>query len=584
MKATIGKIVETGKDLDIDIQKLVEGRMLIQANSGGGKSVSIRKVLEETHGKVQHIVLDIEGEFVTLREKYGYLLVGKGGDIPLSIRIAELLARKLLELNASAIIDLSELKQHERILFVKRFLESMIDSPKELWHSCLVIIDEAHQFCPESGKCEAASAVIDLATRGRKRGFCAILATQRLSKLSKDAAAECNNKLIGRTGLDVDMKRAGDELGFNSKDDVRSLRDLEPGEFYAFGPALCRAVSKGKIGWVQTSHPSSGSRKVTQVTPARGELLKILEKLKDLPQEQEKELKTKEDLQAEIRSLRGQLSATKRIKPTIITSEADIEKAKKQAYAQADAYYDAKYFVLQNIAYGLNRSLGALNSSLEAMADVAKKSQKDIPKLEKPVRDGQAPLVKAHTFMQNKSLIPKHKIELIKSNLPFQEASDETKSLRAGAMKILSAFCTFYPEAITKGQAGAISGFSANGGSFQVYLGELQRKGWITKIDGKYAATEDGMSNAGDFEPLPTDTEKLLDLWTNKFRAGAGNILRCIASRYPQEISKEEIGTELGISHTGGSFQVYLGELRRAGLIEVSGSTIKASKFLFLEK
>jgi DNA helicase HerA-like ATPase len=39
-----------------------------------------------------------------------------------------------------------------------------------------------------------------LATRGRKRGFCAVAATQRLSKLHEGRAAECNNKLIGRTG------------------------------------------------------------------------------------------------------------------------------------------------------------------------------------------------------------------------------------------------------------------------------------------------------------------------------------------------------------------------------------------------
>lgn len=46
---------------------------------------------------------------------------------------------------------------------------------------------------------ESAGAVIDLATRGRKRGQCAVIATQRLSKLHKDAAAEMKNKLIGGT-------------------------------------------------------------------------------------------------------------------------------------------------------------------------------------------------------------------------------------------------------------------------------------------------------------------------------------------------------------------------------------------------
>ena len=39
-----------------------------------------------------------------------------------------------------------------------------------------------------------------------------MLAIQRMSKLREDAAAEQNNVLIGRAGLDVDMARAGDAL------------------------------------------------------------------------------------------------------------------------------------------------------------------------------------------------------------------------------------------------------------------------------------------------------------------------------------------------------------------------------------
>src|SRR3990167_5077011 len=141
--------IKISEDCSLNLEKLIATRMLINANSGGGKSWSIRRLLEQSHGQVQQIVIDLEGEFATLREKYDYLLVGQGGEIPISIRTAELLARKLLELNVSTILDLSELKHPERITFVKRFLDSLINSPKELWHPVLVIVDEAHQFCPE---------------------------------------------------------------------------------------------------------------------------------------------------------------------------------------------------------------------------------------------------------------------------------------------------------------------------------------------------------------------------------------------------------------------------------------------------
>src|SRR6266849_8842621 len=92
----------------IDLSTLIDTRLLVQANSGGGKSWLLRRLLEQSHGKVQQIAIDMEGEFSTLREKYDYILAGKEGDTPADPKSAGLLARKLLELQASAIIDLYE--------------------------------------------------------------------------------------------------------------------------------------------------------------------------------------------------------------------------------------------------------------------------------------------------------------------------------------------------------------------------------------------------------------------------------------------------------------------------------------------
>jgi hypothetical protein len=35
---------------------------------------------------------------------------------------------------------------------VKLFLEALVDAPKQLWHPVLVVLDEAHVFCPEKGQ------------------------------------------------------------------------------------------------------------------------------------------------------------------------------------------------------------------------------------------------------------------------------------------------------------------------------------------------------------------------------------------------------------------------------------------------
>src|ERR1700687_3959355 len=90
----MGQIVGGGK-LELDLPTLVDTRLLIQANSGGGKSWLLRLIAERAG--IQTIVLDNEGEFASLREAVDVLLVGAGGQLPANPRHAALLARRLLE-------------------------------------------------------------------------------------------------------------------------------------------------------------------------------------------------------------------------------------------------------------------------------------------------------------------------------------------------------------------------------------------------------------------------------------------------------------------------------------------------------
>lgn len=286
----LGTSTEWGrKPVQLDVARLLTTKLLVQANSGGGKSWALRRLLEQLFGLVPQVVIDLDGEFFTLREKFSYVLAsaGAGGDCKIDVRSAPLLARRILEHGFSVIIDLSEMKKHDRARFVRTFLDALMEAPRALWRPLFVCIDEAHQFCPEKDQAESAAAVIDLMTRGRKRGFCGVLATQRISKLSKDAAAECNNKLIGRSALDVDMKRAADELGFTTREQQHALRALDEGGFYAFGPAISKQVTLVKMGAVQTTHLEPGQGGKTTPPPAPEKMKKILEKLADLPAEAE---------------------------------------------------------------------------------------------------------------------------------------------------------------------------------------------------------------------------------------------------------------------------------------------------------
>ena len=329
-KFVIGKNLKDNSKVYINLDSLVKSRMLIQASAGGGKSYLLRKILEETYGLIPQIIIDSEGEFSTLREKFDYILIGEDGDLPIDIRSAELLAKKLLETRASAILDLYGLKKHERPIFVKRFLEAVMNVKKELWHPTLIAIDEAHLYCPEgkSGKSEATSTVIDLMSRGRKRGYVGVLATQRISKLNKDASAECDNRFIGKCIQDIDRKRAAEELGIVSKEKIIDLRKLKAGEFYVFGSSISDEVIKIKVGKVKTSHPEAGMGKIIAPLPQTNKIKEILKKLIDLPQKAEEELREKQDYLKKINELKMENRKLKVGVPKQ-TSKEEIERIKQ---------------------------------------------------------------------------------------------------------------------------------------------------------------------------------------------------------------------------------------------------------------
>lgn len=326
----------------LDLDTLLRTRLLIQSNSGGGKSWLLRRIAEQGFGKIPILLIDPEGEFATLREKYGYVLVGPGGETPADIRSAGLVAQRLLELHASAVCDLYEMRPTDRHEWVRRFLTALIEAPKKLWQPVLVIVDEAHVFCPEkgSGESAAAEAMISLSTRGRKRGFCAVWATQRLAKVRKDAAAELQNVLIGPTFMDADRERAADALGVTraaKEDFFMKLRLLAPGHFFALGRAVSTEVLGVQIGPVETTHPEAGSAKHGAAPPPAPEKIRpLLPKLADLPAEAEEQAKTLEQAQGEIRALRVQLREAQKAQPVAKASPIKMEAVKIPAMRRVE--------------------------------------------------------------------------------------------------------------------------------------------------------------------------------------------------------------------------------------------------------
>lgn len=568
----IGK--SEGKNLALNLDALLRGRMLVQANSGKGKSWLLRRLAEQLFGKVQVIIIDPEGEFATLREKFGYVLVGKGGETPADPRSAALIAHKLLELRASAVCDLYEMKPASRHEFVQKFLDAMIDAPKNLWHPCILMVDEAHVYCPEKGAGEslASESMIGLATRGRKRGFACILATQRLGKLRKDAAAELLNVLIGGTFIDVDRKRAADALGVYGHDQKKffdEIKVLERGKFFALGPALSLDRVLVEIGPVETTHPEAGSsRHAAEPPPAPDKIRAMLPKLADLPKAAEEKAKTENELRAEIRSLKAQIRSAPVQKVQPMAAKVDqraieraIRKAEDSIIAQAKMAIGAREAAVTRLV----KSFSAFEP------ERTKDSGVEIQKGEKlsglpgfALERDTMPVTQAHP----------------RPMLPKVDSSREI-NLKAGARRMLTILAQWHPEAKTRDELGALAGFAASGGTFSDYLSKLRLAGFIHENGNGICATDDGLAAVGNIPDLPQGPAALVAMWKSKFKAGIGKMLDVLVAQYPTAITRQQLGEQSGFASSGGTFSDYLSQLRRARLIEEPGGNVKASDSLF---
>lgn len=246
-------------DVGLNMEKLMDGRMLIQGTSGAGKSWTMRRFLEQSAGRIQQIIIDPEGEFQSLAEELGYLYI-EGHKLN-GTALAEL-ARRVREKRISVVIDLSDCRREQQMMSVAAICHTLVECPVEMWHPALVAIDEAHLFAPlgiqgqESAAVRKASvaAVVDLMSRGRKRGLAGVLATQRLARISKSVVSEIHNFLIGRNTLDLDIKRSAEMIGWETRKAYDRLPLLNPGEFIASGPAFSLSPSHVMIGDVKSRH------------------------------------------------------------------------------------------------------------------------------------------------------------------------------------------------------------------------------------------------------------------------------------------------------------------------------------------
>lgn len=274
-----------GAEAKLDLQELITGRTLLCSISRWGKTWTARRVVEQVFGRTGIIIVDVEGEYATLRDKFPLLIIGK--DVPLVPESAEFLADQILEHDLSAIIDGSDPQLDIAAFqeFLARFIDRFIAMETKMRKPYLWILEEADELAPESGIARSIclNQIRKLVKKGGKRGLGTIILTQRPAFVSKFIISQCPNKCIGRTEWPDDLAvlrkfgRIPKRIADPESKDSHAIKNLEKGQFYVAGDFIGRDELV-KVGPVVTKHLGSTPE---LVPPAPKELKDILTQLSE---------------------------------------------------------------------------------------------------------------------------------------------------------------------------------------------------------------------------------------------------------------------------------------------------------------
>ncbi|MCT6871431.1 MAG: ATP-binding protein, partial [Bartonella sp.] len=145
----LGNVFERGaltksQSAMVDLEELLATRLLVQGNSGSGKSHLLRRLLEQSAQWVQQCVIDPEGDFVTLADKFGHVVVEAQRTESELTRIAA----RIRQHRVSAVLNLEGLDTEQQMRAAAAFLGGLFDADRDYWYPILVVVDEAQLFAP----------------------------------------------------------------------------------------------------------------------------------------------------------------------------------------------------------------------------------------------------------------------------------------------------------------------------------------------------------------------------------------------------------------------------------------------------
>jgi len=359
-------VIDGDGDLELSVQDHLISQPLAEVGiRNSGKSYTAGRICEDLcEVKQPFIVVDPEGEYWTLKERYPVIVAAVGkpvgrpkgyrADLIVTSENASLLAKRVVEKGYSLVLDLRNATLAESYTALANFLEALYQAEGQYNRPFVLIMEEAHVLVPEVGRVrlkeirEAQNKVIywtwEIAARGRHRGLGYVCIARRAAEVAKAVLSQCPTRVIFKLVDPADLSWLR-ESGL-TKEQIDAVQVLPQGKALVLGIAdtplyiaskerVCTHGGKTPIAMAvetpELEHAIADLTKVIKAPPAPAAVAVPEEALKRL-EALEAERK---QLLGKVQSLESQLSEAKESSLTLGVESERLRTRVKELEAQA---------------------------------------------------------------------------------------------------------------------------------------------------------------------------------------------------------------------------------------------------------
>ncbi len=522
---------------------MLDDRFATVGTSGSGKTYAMKGLAERKLAEGARVcVVDPLGVWWGLRSNRagngpGYPVVVFGGryaDVALTDAMGAQLGRIVGTTHIQCVIDLSGLGSGAAVRrLMTAFCEALYEVNTQPLH---LVFDEADLFAPQKPMPEARrllGLVDEIVRRGRVRGFIPWLISQRPAVLNKDVLSMADVLIAMRLTSSQDRKAIGGWIeGQADREDgkriLATLPRLQQGEGYVWAPAVPK-LERVYFDWIRTFDSSK--------TPKRGEKGTAPTGLAEV------------DISAIVAALAI---------PPVIARAPEKSGAPDQSARIADLeqHLAAERAKVRDLEARLGRltawqaDLGGLVAKFDSLAGAAGDRQAALPIAQPP---------------QPRQYTPAAAVA------ERRQPARQLAGLHPAARKLLAVLAQLTPARFTWGQAATLASLKPSGGHFNAGRKDLRDRSYVAEDGDLVAASEIGLSAAGEVPPAPANAAERLEMWCARLPSPAPDILRRLVANGGAAASAFALAEQLGKKPSGGHWNSGVAMLRNNGLIEVLG-------------